>query len=213
MPKKYLTKSDKTFKRVNPEYALKQTEKHKEQAWLNEHRQNVINTLPKRLNANFASYDFTNIKIPKTQSVFIYGNAGVGKSVLSAYLYLNFVHSLYIKNGVFSGIDYNYVIFPAWIESMQNKFNKNGVIELNPKSMQDYTNCDILVLDDFGIKKVTDYVYSIVYSIINERYLNMLPTIINSNHSLSELATIFEDDRIVRRIEEDYLLIDKKSYK
>jgi DNA replication protein DnaC len=171
MPKKYLTKSDKTFKRVNPEYALKQAEKHKEASWLNEHRQNVINTLPKRLAANFDSYDFTNIKHTGFKSVFIHGKAGVGKSVLSAYLYLEFVHELYIKRGTFSSIRYNYVIFPKWVELMQNRFNKNGIIELNSSSMQDYITSDILVLDDFGVKKITDYVYSMIYSIINERYL------------------------------------------
>lgn len=213
MPKKYLTESDKIFKRVNPEYALKQTEKHKEQAWLNKHRQNVINTLPKRLAANFASYDFTNISKQKIQSTFIYGKAGVGKSVLSAYLYLNFVHQLYKKRGNFSSLKFHFVIFSKFIDSMQNLYGKNNVIQLNPNLMQDYTNCDVLVLDDFGIKKVTDYVYTLTYQIINERYLNMLPTIINSNHTLSELGTIFEDDRIIRRIDEDYLFIDKIPYK
>jgi DNA replication protein DnaC len=90
---------------------------------------------------------------------------------------------------------------------MQNDFHdKDGLVKK-------YCKCDLLVLDDFGIKKVTDYVYSLIYLIINERYLNMLPTIINSNYTLDELSDQLDDTRIIRRIEEDYILINKKLWK
>jgi len=41
----------------------------------------------------------------------------------------------------------------------------------------------------------------------------MLPTIINSNNSLDEIRDKYGDDRIVRRIIEDYELIEKIPYK
>ena len=217
MPKKYLTKSDKAFNRVNPDYALKLSLRSKELLWLNEHRQNVIDTLPKRLAHHFASYDFTGINKQDVQSIFIHGKAGVGKTVLSAYLYVEFVRDLYIKRGGIAALKYNYVIFPNFIEEMQNLFLQSTLFE-KAKVKQNYlihkySNCDILVLDDFGTKKITEYVYSLIYLVINQRYLNMLPTIINSNLSLPELGEYLSDDRIPRRIDEDYLLIDKADWK
>ena len=211
MPKKYLTKSDKAFNRVNPDYALKLSLRSKELLWLNEHRQNVIDTLPKRLAHNFASYDFKGINKQDVQSIFIHGKAGVGKTVLSAYLYVEFVRDLYIKRGGIAALTYNYVIFPRFIEEMQNKINERNIDHTD--LIKKYSKCDILVLDDFGAKKITEYVYSLIYLVINERYLNMLPTIINSNLSLPELGEYLSDDRIPRRIDEDYLLIDKADWK
>lgn len=212
MMKKYLTKTDKALKRVSKEYAMKQAEKHKERAWLKEHKQSVINTLPKRLAANFTSYDFKqnqykNIDRTKKQSVYIHGEAHTGKTVLSSYLYLNFIHDLYLSRSSFANLKFHFVVFSDFIDEMQNNLKDPNQL------VKKYRECDLLVLDDFGIKKVTDYVYSLTYLIINDRYLNMLPTIINSNHSLSELGSVFEDDRIIRRIEEDYILINKTSYK
>ena len=211
MPKKYLTKEDKTFKRVNKEYALKVHRKTMDAAWLNEHKQKVIDTLPKRLAHHFASYDFTGINKQDIQSIFIHGKAGVGKTVLSAYLYVEFVRDLYIKRGGIAALTYNYVIFPRFIEEMQNKINERNIDHTD--LIKKYSKCDILVLDDFGAKKITEYVYSLIYLVINERYLNMLPTIINSNLSLPELGEYLSDDRIMRRIEEDYILIDKADWK
>ncbi len=206
-PKKYLSKSDKAFKRVNPAYANKLHKKHMELSWLKEHKQNVLSTLPKRLMLNFESYDFKGIKNQEVQSVFIYGKANTGKTVLSAYLYQDFVYKTAIKRGGFKSVTYHYVIFPDFIDTMQNDFKDTDNL------VKKYSQCDILVLDDFGNKKITDYVFSLVYLIVNNRYLNMLPTIINSNYSLQELGTQLEDDRIIRRIEEDYLFIEKTDYK
>lgn len=205
MPQKYLTESDKMFKRVNPEYAKNEHRKQVEASWLNNHKKNVISTLPKRLASNFSSYNFNKVDDVQRQSVFIYGEAGTGKSVLSAYIYQKFVQELYVLRGYFSGLTYNYIIFPDFISEMQNDFNdSNGLLKK-------CCECDVLVLDDFGIKKMTEYTYSIIYRVINHRYLTFKLTIINSNHTLRELKEQI-DDRIIRRIEEDYLIINKKPF-
>lgn len=52
----------------------------------------------------------------------------------------------------------------------------------------------VLILDDMGAEKATDFVAETLYRIINHRYINVLPTVITSNLSLQELA-----DRIGER--------------
>ena len=206
LPKKYLTETDRSLKRVSSEYANMLRKNNMVSAWLKNYKLLVLSTLPKRISQNFASFNFTNIKDQEIHSLFIYGNAGTGKSVVSAYYYLSFIFQLFLKRGVFSGITYNYVIFPEFIDAMQNDFkDKDGL-------MNRFSTCDILVLDDFGLKNVTPYVYSLIYSVINSRYNNMLPTIINSNFTLKVLGEKMEDDRIIRRIDEDYIQIEKEFY-
>ena len=52
----------------------------------------------------------------------------------------------------------------------------------------------LLILDDMGAEKPTDFVAETLYRIINHRYIHEIPTIITSNYSIGELA-----DRIGER--------------
>ena len=58
---------------------------------------------------------------------------------------------------------------------------------------------EVLIIDDFGTEKVTEWVKNKFYGIINQRYIYKRPTIFTSNESLS---TISYDDRITSRIKE-----------
>ena len=57
----------------------------------------------------------------------------------------------------------------------------------------------MLILDDLGAEKVTEYVRQSLYTLINKRYLDNLPTFFTSNLSLDEIAARL-DDRISSRI-------------
>jgi DNA replication protein DnaC len=46
----------------------------------------------------------------------------------------------------------------------------------------------VLILDDLGAEKATEFVAETLYRIINFRYVNILPTIITSNCTVQELA-------------------------
>lgn len=46
----------------------------------------------------------------------------------------------------------------------------------------------VLILDDIGAERATDFVAETLYRIINHRYVNQSPTIFTSNCSLQELA-------------------------
>ncbi len=58
----------------------------------------------------------------------------------------------------------------------------------NPEKRQ------ILILDDIGAERATEFVAETLYRIINFRYNEMLPTIFTSNYTMQELA-----DRIGER--------------
>lgn len=66
---------------------------------------------------------------------------------------------------------------------------------------------DLLVLDDLGAEKVSDYVMDRLYVLINGRYENDLPTIITTNRSFEDLRSQI-GSRIVSRISEMCLPIE-----
>lgn len=56
----------------------------------------------------------------------------------------------------------------------------------------------LLVIDDIGVQMSKEWVDTVLYRLINERYINRLPTIYTSNISVDMLKI---DDRIIDRIE------------
>lgn len=56
----------------------------------------------------------------------------------------------------------------------------------------------LLVLDDIGVQMSKEWVDTVLYRLINERYVNRLPTIYTSNIPVEHLKI---DDRIIDRIE------------
>ena len=65
--------------------------------------------------------------------------------------------------------------------------------------LDDLSKAEVLVIDDFGIETVRDWIVEKIYQIINQRYINKLITIFTSNLSVDELSY---DDRITNRIRE-----------
>lgn len=63
--------------------------------------------------------------------------------------------------------------------------------------MNAITSIDVLILDDIGTEKLSDWVNEKFYEIINQRMLNKKITIFTSNCTVSELK---HDDRIKSRI-------------
>lgn len=53
--------------------------------------------------------------------------------------------------------------------------------------LNSFLACDLLILDDFGMERQTDYAREQVFNIIDGRYLARKPLIVTTNLSLSEL--------------------------
>ena len=64
-------------------------------------------------------------------------------------------------------------------------------LALSPQEREDYImkliDCDLLILDDFGMERQTDYAREQIFHIIDGRYLSCRPLIVTTNLSLQEL--------------------------
>lgn len=65
-----------------------------------------------------------------------------------------------------------------------------------------FQSCDLLILDDFGMERQTDYAREQVFNIIDGRYLSRKPLIVTTNLSLQELKhpKDITDQRIFDRV-------------
>lgn len=68
--------------------------------------------------------------------------------------------------------------------------------------MNGFQHCDLLILDDFGMERQTDYAREQVFNIIDGRYRFHKPLIVTTNLSLSELKhpNDIVEERIFDRI-------------
>ena len=70
-------------------------------------------------------------------------------------------------------------------------------------SLDRYTNCELLILDDLGTEVSNQFTNSCLYMVLNERINKGLPTVISTNLSGKEIKTRY-NDRIASRILGDF---------
>jgi DNA replication protein DnaC len=151
---------------------------------------NVSGIIPKK----FQSIEFYDqemvVKLSlEVKSLFITGGVGVGKTTLLSNI---------LRKHLLQGRRAKFISYPIFIMEMQNAYRDK---EKNPFDIAEmYAKYDgILAIDDLGAEKITDYVRQITYCIINQRELDLLPTIITSNYLLSQIDQQI-DERISSRI-------------
>lgn len=96
------------------------------------------------------------------------------------------------------------------------RFAMSGKTDQNEFELLESLNkVNVLILDDFGVEKMTDWAYQMLYSLINYRYENLKTTIYTSNLDLEELAAHTGDSRLTSRIQEDCTIIkfDGEDYR
>jgi DNA replication protein DnaC len=90
-----------------------------------------------------------------------------------------------------------YIYTPTFLEDLRNSYSNpdedfSEVLEMLKK-------CKLLIIDDIGAEKVTEWVRERLVSIINTRVSGGLSTIYTSNLSPNELVSQFEE-RIASRV-------------
>lgn len=65
-----------------------------------------------------------------------------------------------------------------------------------------YTQCDLLIIDEVGVQRGSDFEKEAFFDVINERYENMRPTIILSNLTIDEIK-VFLGERVFDRLREN----------
>lgn len=138
-----------------------------------------IDTLPQEHLDIISKYNFK-------QDILLLGKTGTGKTYTAMSLINN-------------AIAINKTCFYIQFYSLTN---------LQIKEYELFKRCkgvDLLVIDEFGIND-SDFKSNMLFEIVNERYNNMLPTVIISNLSLPRIKEL-ASDALLSRLREDYILI------
>lgn len=128
-------------------------------------------------------------KFPDTDGygLYIFGNAGTGKTHLGASI------ANYIINE--KRIPVAFIDHIRLLNKIREGYNTGE------DATKWYMEAPLLILDDLGKSKVTDWALEKLFEIVNYRYEDLLPTVFTSNYSLSEVAQMVGDP-IASRISE-----------
>lgn len=93
---------------------------------------------------------------------------------------------------------FGWVTIPELMLSLRSSF-REGARQTEEEIISRYSDVTLLVLDDLGAEKSSDFAIQSLYLIIDRRYSREQQTIITSNLSLGEIAEKI-GDRIASRI-------------
>ena len=138
------------------------------------------------------------------EGLFLHGKRGTGKTHLMAALARKIITEAPPLQTRFKPPyqrDYEYtpvfVSTPELLMRIRACYNNDDISEED--LLNKYSGTVILMLDDLGTEKPSEWVLQTLYLIIDRRYRNMKKTIISSNYTLDQIARRL-DDRISSRI-------------
>lgn len=121
----------------------------------------------------------------KGKGIFFFGGAGTGKTHLA------------IKIAQETTLETKFIKMPKLLLDLRSNFNSSTA--KNKRIIEDLSSVGLLIIDDLGAEKMSDWVAETIYLLIDERYGNIKPTIITSNFDLQELSRRV-GDRVCSRI-------------
>jgi len=149
----------------------------------------------------------TTPKINKVESTYLWGRIGSGKTIQAVCMMLYSLKDNFVNRHPIQAI---FIPVPELLLEFKASYSaKDGISE--EELVEKYSKIPLLVLDDFGVERTTDWSFQLLYIIINRRYENMKMTIFTSNFSLNELAEKLGDDRIPSRIQQMCKIIKTKN--
>lgn len=137
-------------------------------------------------------------------SILFTGKTGCGKTHLA----VSVVREL-VKRG--AGVNYYFTTAPELLLEIRDTFNKNSkakaasddgwnyTIQTESDVIDKYSTCELLILDDLGAEKISDFTIQSLYLVIDRRNKNLKPTIVTTNLSLEEIETLI-DARMASRL-------------
>ena len=129
------------------------------------------------------------------RNLLIYGNTGLGKTFLS-----NCIASEILNSG-------HTVMYYTTFELFDMLSKYHFRYEDYPKETFSYREgiltCELLIIDDLGTELTSAFTTTQLYSIINERLINGLSTLISTNLSPAQISGRY-GERIFSRISKDY---------
>ena len=164
---------------------LNQQAAHREEQKQEQERQRRAAMVPKRYqHIESDRKDILRTATPH-KSFYIWGDTGTGKTVLAASIARKYS-------------DIRWESCPALIMKLQSMYRSES------QSPHEYAltvahTPGLLVLDDLGAEKLTEFVRQTTYFILNEREQHLLPVVITSNLNLADIDKII-DKRVSSRI-------------
>jgi DNA replication protein DnaC len=136
--------------------------------------------------------------------LFVFGPPGVGKTHAVAAIVNSCIKQEY--SAIFQSVPELLSRLRATYRSRSEVTEENLLDELN--------ECDLLVLDDIGAEKWSEWVEEKLYSIIDMRYRQKKPLIITSNYSLDDFNKAIGFRAMDRLIEVSTLIeLEAESYR
>jgi len=130
------------------------------------------------------------------RGLYLFGHAGSGKTHLAAAI----ANALVLKTEV------RFVTAPELLLEIRKTFNTQGDTGLLDK----LSKTKLLIIDDLGSEKPTEWVQETLFVLIDRRYTHLLPTVITSNYSLDQLKERL-GYRIASRIAEMSTMVELRG--
>ena len=183
--------------KMEEEKKLKEEKKAKNKTYLQAHVERFLTLrgVPKRyLSANITDFDKVRLS---ANGLFLSGARGTGKTHLACAI---------VKKEILESENYTsdidkmplFISIPDLLLEIRHSFKERSETD-EQDIINKYSSIDLLVLDDLGIEKTSEWSIQTLYTIIDRRYRDMKRTIITSNLTLKEIADKL-DDRISSRI-------------
>ncbi len=134
--------------------------------------------------------------VSEGKNLYIWGKAtGCGKTSWACKIMGHYFRKIAFDTGLENeGL---FIYLPTFLEDLRNSYSNPD--EDIAEVLEMLKKCKLLIIDDIGAEKVTEWVRERLVSIINVRVSGGLSTIYTSNLSPNELLAEFED-RIASRV-------------
>jgi DNA replication protein DnaC len=137
--------------------------------------------------------------LARNRGVFIFGPCGTGKSHLATGLLLEWFANKERVSAECEDTPRPKAQFVSTIDlliELKESFNSR---DGDARLLRKYSEYDLLVLDDLGAERATDWSRQVINVLVDRRYREMKPMIFTSNLGLNALSDAF-DDRMASRI-------------
>ena len=138
---------------------------------------------------------FSDIKWREKNGIILSGDSGIGKTHLAAAISNELINR---RVAVF------FVNAPEVYDRIRDEIGNKDYTKATMKS------CELLILDDLGKEKRSEWTDQILYEVVNNRYEAKKPIIITTNYSAKELATRI-DKAVLSRLFEMCVFINMQG--
>ncbi len=137
-----------------------------------------------------------NFDVSRSGNIAMFGGTGLGKTHLSSAL---------ARTVIEKGNDVYYTSANNMFSDFEQKRFGSSMAESSGETQQ-YSTCDLLIIDDLGTEMINQFTVSCLYSVINTRLNRRKPTVLSSNFTPDEFKRKYWD-RIASRIFGEYKIL------